>query len=223
VLGALRGGQSYKNNWLRELLALELEPEVEILEEGSWSQESTDDRERYWIANFRESPLARLTNVMAGGSVYNGPRLPSDTRGESMRTWLATSEGQQQRRQAMLDRYAANPEQRMSDTAAFREHWLVPENIDALAKHLRDLYDNEPERREIIAEQSRDRWADPEYKARKTLQSPQYRAQRREIAREIASRRRRCAECGFYGNPSGVGSHLKFSGHIGWITAEGGE
>lgn len=74
---ANRGTQGYKNNWIRQLLRLELKPHVIKLEEGDgpgWAA-----AEQYWIADFRRSG-AQLTNLAAGGEAPFGCKRSEDTR-----------------------------------------------------------------------------------------------------------------------------------------------
>lgn len=56
---------TYKNRWVLALAGLGLKPEVQILEDVG-SPDGLCERERWWIAKFREDG-ARLTNLTDGG------------------------------------------------------------------------------------------------------------------------------------------------------------
>lgn len=242
---ARRGGSTRKNEWLRELDLLDLAPEVEVLEVGTWAQEDCNDREAYWIACFRSFFDDELTNVHSRGAGRIGSSFTEARRAEQSRklsAHLAKPEAREQRRQAMLQRYEKNPEAKQSDTAAMRAYFKDPENNNWRIEHLKALYDLEPERRKVIGDSSRARWADPNYKARKTLRSAEYRAKRSAIAKEackkperieqlsrqgkaVSSRRVKCDVCGHEGKlPSFGFHHMKKLGHQGfsYLSSDGG-
>lgn len=55
---------SHKENWIRELLNLNLKPKIELLEECS--ENNWEEREKYWISQFNN-----LTNKSKGGEAVN--------------------------------------------------------------------------------------------------------------------------------------------------------
>lgn len=237
VCDAKRGDSSNKSVWIRELLDCGQYPIVDVLETGIWNQDSTDDREEYWIANFRNMYGSLLTNLKARGSGVNGS-LYSEARklkhSEIMREVCARPEVKDQRRKAMVQRYANDPSLKNHLVASMREWMSRPENLASHREYLKNLYNAEPERRAIIAEQSRERWSDPTYIARKTLQSEEYRTKRSEIAKRLAKTPeqqkvfsdngrksmkilRMCNDCSYTGAPPHMGIHLKATGHSGYV------
>jgi hypothetical protein len=72
---ARNGDHTYRSRWIRELLALDLNPEMIIIEE------TTDrSRECYWIERYRTDG-ARLTNLTDGGDGTMGYRFTPEQRG----------------------------------------------------------------------------------------------------------------------------------------------
>jgi hypothetical protein len=61
---ARKGGQSYRDSWLRQLLDLKLKPKLQVIEtvdESEW-----EAAEKRWIKHFKDAG-ARLTNLTDGG------------------------------------------------------------------------------------------------------------------------------------------------------------
>ena len=68
-----RGVKSHKCNWIRSLLAQNLEPEAVVLQ--IVSDENWAECERLWIAKF-----VNLTNATSGGDGFIGTRMSQETR-----------------------------------------------------------------------------------------------------------------------------------------------
>lgn len=72
---------NHKNNWIKELLSLNLKPELDILEAVYSSEECTwEEREKKWIALFRSIGGPKLTNHTDGGEGASGLVFSEETR-----------------------------------------------------------------------------------------------------------------------------------------------
>lgn len=240
---ARRGSNTRKNEWLRELDASGLLPDSDVLEQGAWAQDACNVREAYWISSFR-ALNGDLLNVHAKGAGRIGSKFTDARKAAQSKTisaYLADPAARQQRSEAMVAKYRLNPELRQSDTKAMRKYLKDPKNRAIRTALLKGMYDKEPWRREELSKIAKARWADPEYKARKTLQSPEYRARRSAIAKDIAnrpdqkrrlyeqgkavsSRRVECLDCGKQGKLPSFGWHLKKMKHSGYkyLSTDGG-
>lgn len=74
----------YKNHWLKELLSLNLSPEIAILE--SCNEANWEEREKYWIKFYREIIGDKLTNATEGGIGSSGHKQPHLNQQKSERT-----------------------------------------------------------------------------------------------------------------------------------------
>ncbi len=73
---ARRGEKGKRNDWIRELLALQLEPQRAVLESGLGN--GWESAEKRWIRRFRESD-ADLTNIADGGQGKPGFKPAAST------------------------------------------------------------------------------------------------------------------------------------------------
>lgn len=122
---------------------------------------------------------------------------------------------------------------------ASRRNWSIAEYRDNLVTKMSEYWATNDRAHAAVARQARERWANPEYKARETLQSEDYRARRVEIAKEISERpgvnerlraqgvnamkiRRICAQCDYVGAPPHLGGHQKKTGHSGYVQVSEG-
>jgi hypothetical protein len=108
------------------------------------------------------------------------------------------------------------PEVREKIGAQSKRMWQDQEYRDNWVKSRKAYWKDNERARAAVARQTTERWADPDCKARKTLQSEEYRALRSEIAKtKVATLRRECLECGYVSRPPTVGWHQKRTGHEG--------
>lgn len=115
--------------------------------------------------------------------------------------------------------------------------WTDPAYRMTLESRREEYWDGNDAAKLAVSHQSKGRWSDPEYKARKTFESPEYRAARSKLAKEISEspkmlkvladngaksmlKRRRCAECPYEGAPAHLGSHQKRTQHTKYFEIE---
>ncbi len=67
---------THKNNWIKQLLNLNLRPKIELLEEVN--QDNWIEREMYWIEYFKNNDY-NLTNTSDGGEGSFGYKMPIES------------------------------------------------------------------------------------------------------------------------------------------------
>jgi hypothetical protein len=72
VWHATHDGDTYRDRWIRQLVAEGRTPVFAIVEEVT--RETWEERERFWIAHFRALNADKLTNTADGGEGVNAPR-----------------------------------------------------------------------------------------------------------------------------------------------------
>lgn len=82
---------SYKNNWLKELLLSDLRPIIDIVEECS--EENWQERERYWISYYKSSGhnLTNVTDGGEGGNTRGGKILSEQTKKKISETHMGAN------------------------------------------------------------------------------------------------------------------------------------
>lgn len=63
---ALRGKMTHKDKWIRLAISRGVDIHISEIESGLWTQEERDEREIYWIAEYRKQGVS-LTNSTLGG------------------------------------------------------------------------------------------------------------------------------------------------------------
>lgn len=108
---SIKGGHNpYKNNWLRQLKSLGLNPIIDVLEELI-SEDQLDENEQFYIAYFR-SIGCRLVNLTDGGKGMRGYSLSKETR-----TKMSLShKGKKQSSEHIANNVAANTGRKVSET-----------------------------------------------------------------------------------------------------------
>lgn len=114
-------GHTYKNRWLQSLRERGLTPEIRILEEAPVSQ--WQERERYWIAFYREQGLD-LANGTDGGDGVHGMRHTDEAKAKIG----AASKGNQHGKG-----YKLTPEQKARQVAALKGHAVKPDTGEKIA------------------------------------------------------------------------------------------
>lgn len=121
---------------------------------------------------------------------------------------------------------------------ASKRAWSSEEYRAKALERYADYWRNNDRARAAVARQARERWADPEFATRKTLQSEDYRARRSAIAKKNSSTpealerlraqgvksmliQRSCNECDYVGRPPHLGTHQKHTGHSGYVQIKG--
>lgn len=66
VSDALNRAKTHKDNWIRSVIARGGTISVEVLESGDWTRDERDEREIYWIAEYKSRGI-KLTNMTNGG------------------------------------------------------------------------------------------------------------------------------------------------------------
>jgi len=118
--------------------------------------------------------------------------------------------------------------------AASKERWQTSEYREKISEKRKEYWDGNERARAAVSRQSKERWADPNYLGRTSLQSIEYRAKRSEIAKRNSNSpegikrlakngkkssllRRECVDCGKICPPASMGMHLKGTGHSGYL------
>lgn len=182
-------GSAHKNNWLRQLEREGLWPVLRVIEECS--RDNWQERERYWIAFYREAGEP-LTNILGGGQGMFEPTPEHRARIAAVQKekWadpeyrerqsrvLAASHDEQwtAKRVATFKVTMADPERRAKKSAAQTEQWSDPEYRAKQAALQKAGWTDAARARR--AEINKKQWADPEYRARQMAMraDPEYRA-----------------------------------------------
>lgn len=155
-----------KDRWIRKLLALGLEPGIELIESGDdWSADYSYEREIFWIAYYRANGKYRLLNIADGGrgSIWND----SDWADE-MRARLSAS---------LRKTFAENPRPPHS-----------PERIAQIKAAVAALWSDEERSaplREQLRQSSLDWWASLTPEERSSTMTREARAQQAETMRRL--------------------------------------
>lgn len=119
-----------------------------------------------------------------------------------------------------------------------KELWTSDDYRESIAAGQQEYWGDNDRARDAVSKQSRARWEDPDYKARKTFESEEYRARRSKIAKGVSEspkmlkvlaengtksmkNKRVCDECGYVGAAAHMGTHQKYSSHQGYTLLEG--
>ena len=145
-----------KGQWIRELLAEGLEPELQILTDAP--QEDWQEAEKELIAHFRQAGEF-LLNVVSGG---NGGSLDSEDL--LRRAWEENPE-----RKALLaqrnEEMWTDPEFRELFRSKMEEYWSDPEFRERASEAQKKAWtESSEERRKAVSERNNANWADPEYR-----------------------------------------------------------
>ena len=226
---AADGDGSHRSNWIRQLNASGLAPEVDVLETGEWSLDQVNVREMYWIDCLRNSPLANLTNMTDGGDGAGWVMTEEQNRARLAKTaeWQRSPEGREQRRLIMLTRYESDKERRKIGEQ-FKAHWEDPDKRSAHTESIRAVWSGNDELKARISEISKTRWNDDEYRERvsSTLKNQWNDTDLRQrhvdgVNRALDKAKQRqvgCLQCSFVGNPMAKGAHRRWTGHFEFIA-----
>jgi hypothetical protein len=203
-------GVGHKQSWLKNLRAAGLAPVLGVLEECA--QDVWQDRERHWIAAYREAG-APLTNRTAGGDGRLGDKATADSRAlmsESRKAYLDTEDGRgymsrhwrdywasadarEKKRQSMLAYWAspAGEARRAHIAAANHAAWSDEDRSEARRANLSASgtasWTGRDERRQKQGDAMKSRWKDPEWRAAACARMSEGWAQRAAALKEDAS------------------------------------
>lgn len=188
---ARSGIQSHRCKWIRSLLCLGQQPRIRLIE--SVSKESWQTRERFWIRHFRDSGHP-LTNGSAGGDGNDSTSWKAiwardgirERQSAALSKYVRSETGRKQRGEAGKRRWSdplekARQSARMKSlaptirpalSAATKKSWADPAIRERRIAGLRSGKPRKPPRpvthayRLAAGERARQRWSDPEFRAR---------------------------------------------------------
>lgn len=153
---------THKNNWIRQLKSLGLKPVMEIIETIDCTADEWADRERFWIAHFRQMGLP-LTNLDSGGN--SGRALSEETKAKIS----AAHKGMKLSPESIAKMKATKaagwtPERRANMGAHLKGKKQTPEMIAKRVESLKGRVCSEETRRKI-GEANRRNYSTPEARA----------------------------------------------------------
>lgn len=203
VTRAKKGYKGHRDSWIRQLLCEDLVPEIRPIEDGYWSCEKADNREIYWISEFRTQgePLTNMTNGGDGNKgVVFSPQARAAITAANKRNW-ADPEYRERLLKIRQESWDKNREKRSSDLAEItRKRWADPDCS------------------------ARKTLAGEEYRARRSAiassitSTPEGRERMRRNGSKTNLMRRSCNDCGKISTPSGLAIHQKATGCKGYTA-----
>lgn len=157
----------HKINWIKKLKEQSLVPVLQILEEVS--QEIWQERERYWIAFYREHGH-NLINETDGGEGMNGWEATPEVRAkrsESLTGKVRTPETIATLTRLARER-AKDPLVRANMSASAKTRKYTPEGRANMSKARKTLYANNPEIRVKMSEKRKGRTQSEETRAKRS-------------------------------------------------------
>ena len=130
VSRAVKGGRTYRDCWIRSLIAAGVRPTYNVLEVGSG--EGWEARERFWIAKYRLT--TKLTNHTDGGEGTPGciPSLALRRKWSKMRAGVKYAPG---RRSAMLGkRHSIEAREKIRIASTGRPHTAASKKKVSVAR-----------------------------------------------------------------------------------------